>query len=134
MSDNVFKVCVRGRIPELDGKTFSEVFPIFKEKFGNPIDVEIDHTDEIADFGNSLDVIVPVYNYDDKQWGLEKTILRGEWDDEVNINVEEIMNIKKEMQNFFPSISKVILSAFMWRTSVEEPVTFEDKNKLIWRK
>lgn len=118
MSENVFQFSIRGRIPELDGKTAEEVLDIFREKFGEP-----EYEGE-AYWDSDKHEIVPVYDYDRKRWGLQKVVVRSSESEyeEARISSEEIQSVAKTMQSLFPSIEAVFVSAYVFYDGTDEPI------------
>lgn len=117
MSDNIFQASVRGRIPELDGKTDKEVLDIFREKLGEP-----DYEGEVY-WDSDKHEIVPVYDYERKRWGLQKVFVRDiEYEIEARISIEEIQSVATKMRSLFPSIETVFLSAYVFYNGTDEPI------------
>ncbi len=130
MSEDISVVAIRGRIPEMDGKTESEVLTMFREKLGEP--------DEIDEFNGKIDRFeytpekhdfVSVFNYDNKEWGIQKVLVKGppfEVDD-TNIDVDEILVIKERMQKLFPTITRVTVAVYTYYNGTDEPISFYAK-------
>lgn len=117
MSDNVFQTSVRGRIPELDGKTDEEVLDIFHEKLGEP-----DYEGEIYWDSDKHD-LVPIHDYAQKRWGLQKVFVRdASYEAAARIGVEEVQNVAQAMRNLFPSIKEVFVSAYVFYNGTDEPI------------
>lgn len=116
MSENVFQASIRGRIPELDGKTAEEVLDIFREKFGEP-----EYEGDVY-WDSDKHEIVPICDYCRKRWGLQKVFVRDAEYGIARISAEEIQSVAKTMQSLFPSIETVFVSAYIFYTGTDEPI------------
>jgi hypothetical protein len=117
MSENVFQVSVRGRIPELDGKTDEEVLGIFCEKFGKP-----KYEGEVYWDSNEHSV-VPIYDYENKRWGLQRVFVRdSDSEAAAHISIDDFLAAEILMKRLFPSIESVFVSAYVYYNGADEPI------------
>lgn len=126
MSETIFRVVIRGHIPELDGKDYNEVYETFKFILGRDADEVDKYNDSIeyflyAPFPNTL---TPICSYNPMRWGLQQILTSG-WDDNCNMKLENLLDIKNRMQKLFPSTNNITISAYNWCSAVDEPITFE---------
>lgn len=117
MSDDIFQTSVRGRIPELDGKTSEEVLDIFREKLGEP-----DYEGEVYWDSDKHD-LVPIHDYNQKRWGLQRVFVQDtSYAKAARISIEEVQNVAQAMRDLFPSIEEVFVSAYVFYNGTDEPI------------
>jgi len=122
-------VAIRGHIPELDGKSDSDVFPLFQDKLGEPLEIDkLEDVIEWFEYDDSDQKLVPVYSSNEEKWGLQCIFESRDCELDFCIPGNYANHVLEDMQKIFPTIKNVVIHIYSWYTGVDEPVTFKSTN------
>lgn len=127
MSDMEYKTVVRLPLPNLDGLSTTEVLKFFREKIGEPSDVdELDG--KVEGFYYEDGEYRPIYDHETKRWAIDKVLAEedeSQEKDPIPMTVHKLANIEANMQIKFGTRNKVFFLSYSWYNGENEPVIID---------
>lgn len=130
MSETRFKYVIRARLEWLDGKTAEEVLDYFKEKIGEPKEF---YSPSDYMYSSGKDVYTPVYDYDNKLWGVDIVLedIESYGGEYLAISYHRAHLLCSKLQAHFNIInpSHISILSYTYDTSSEDPIdlSFEQR-------